>query len=357
VTCAGIMVLVQDGALDLDTDINKYLPFEVHIPKTPNVPITMRMLLTHTSAIRDRDNVWGTPWSTPSLYFHGDSPISLGSFCRSYFAPDGSRYERNGNFYERAPGTRYAYSNLAVALAGFVAESVSGTDFDAWCRRRILRPLGMTDSGYRLADIHASNIAMPYTASPRGFEPIFQYGYPDYPDGALRTSAAHLARWLGSFMNFGSFQGARVLDEDTVKEIRRNQVPDVVSWLQGLIWYGDTSWGFLTLGHTGGDFGESTRMFLPAGSAGRRGDADQFVSQPPELASVQQHRGAALRGVRVMSRASSVRFELMQRGFAVLLPRRSEIPAPARLRRSGAPPRSGSRTSSCWLIRTLAEAA
>ena len=262
VTCAGIMALVQDGALDLDTDINKYLPFGVHIPKTPNVPITMRMLLTHTSAIRDRDNVWGTPWSTPSLYFHGDSPISLGSFCRSYFAPDGSRYERNGNFYERAPGTRYAYSNLAVALAGFVAESVSGTDFDAWCRRRILRPLGMTDSGYRLADIHASNIAMPYTASPRGFEPIFQYGYPDYPDGALRTSAAHLARWLGSFMNFGSFQGTRVLDVDTVKEIRRNQVPDVVSWLQGLIWYGDTSWGFLTLGHTGGDFGESTRMFF-----------------------------------------------------------------------------------------------
>jgi hypothetical protein len=63
-------------------------------------------------------------------------------------------------------------------------------------------------------------------------------------------------------MNFGSFQGACVLDEDTVKEIRRNQVPDVVSWLQGLIWYGDTSWGFLTLGHTGGDFGESTRMFF-----------------------------------------------------------------------------------------------
>jgi hypothetical protein len=63
-------------------------------------------------------------------------------------------------------------------------------------------------------------------------------------------------------MNFGSFQGTRVLDVDTVKEIRRDQVPDVVSWLQGLIWYGDTSWGFLTLGHTGGDFGETTRMFF-----------------------------------------------------------------------------------------------
>jgi len=262
VTCAGIMALVQEGVLDLDADINDYLPFAVHIPKTPNVPITMRMLLTHTSAIRDRYNVWGTPWSTPTLYFHGDSPISLGRFCRSYFVPGGNRYERNGNFYERAPGTRYAYSNLAVALSGFVAESVSGIDFDLWCDRRILRPLGMTNSGYRLADLSTSNIAMPYTSSPQGFTPILQYGYPDYPDGALRTSAAHLARWLGAFMNYGSFQGARVLDVDTVKEIRRNQFPGLTSWLQGLIWYGDASWGFPMLGHDGGDFGETTRMFF-----------------------------------------------------------------------------------------------
>jgi hypothetical protein len=35
---------------------------------------------------------------------------------------------------------------------------------------------------------------MPYSRTEHGFEPIFQYGYPEYPDGVLRTSAAHLAR-------------------------------------------------------------------------------------------------------------------------------------------------------------------
>ena len=78
VTCAGIMSLVERGVIDLDADINRYLPFEVHIPAFPDHPITMRMLLTHTSSIRDRYSVWGTPYSDDTLYFHGDSPMSLG---------------------------------------------------------------------------------------------------------------------------------------------------------------------------------------------------------------------------------------------------------------------------------------
>ena len=261
VTCAGIMTLVEDGVLDLDADINRYLPFDVHVPAAPDVQITMRTLLTHTSAIRDRWQIWGTPTSDPTLYFHGDSPISLGDFCRSYFTVDGSEYRPKQNFFARAPGAVYTYSNLAVALAGYVAEWVSGTDFNTLCKQRILAPLGMSDSGYRLADIHTTDLAMPY--SDKGaFRPIYQYGYPDYPDGALRTSAVHLARWLGAFMNGGSFQGDRVLAEATVREIRRNQIPDVVSWRQGLIWFQERTWGFPILGHDGGDFGESARMFF-----------------------------------------------------------------------------------------------
>ena len=260
VTCAGIMTLVEDGVLDLDVDINGYLPFEVHIPATPRKPITLRQLLTHTGSIRDHGAVWGTPRTDPTLYFHGDSPIPLRRFLHSYFAEGASRYDAKLNFYERAPGTGYDYSNFGVALAGYVAEAASGVDFDELCKERILLPLGMTDSGFRLADIGTTNLAMPYYDK-HGFKPIYQYGYPDYPDGALRTSAAHLARWLGAFKNDGAFDGERVLRRSTVEEIRRNQISDIVTWRQGLIWYEVLRWGFPILGHTGGDFGESTRMF------------------------------------------------------------------------------------------------
>ncbi len=264
-TCAGIMTLVEDGVLDLDANIDRYLPFDVHIPAAPDVPVTLRNLLTHTSAIRDRYNVWGTPSSTPTLYFHGDSPIPLGQMMRSYFVPGAPRYREGGNFYKRKPGTEYAYSNLAVALAGYVAEAASGVDFDKLVRDRIARPLGMTESGYRLGDLSdSSNLAMPYHYNQftGDLQPYFQYGYPDYPDGAFRTSALHLATWLGAFMNFGKIRGKQVLSRSTVDEIRRNQIPNVVGWHQGLIWYGGSPNGYFRMGHTGGDYGVSTRMFF-----------------------------------------------------------------------------------------------
>jgi CubicO group peptidase (beta-lactamase class C family) len=227
------------------------------------VPVTMRMLLTHTSAIRDRWRVWGTPYSDPTLYFHGDSPITLGDFMRSYFSADGDEYRR-ANFYDRRPGTAYSYSNFAVALAGYVAEVVSGSDFGELCTARIFVPLGMTDTGFRLADIGTPNLAMPYKRDRETgtFSPYFQYGYPDYPDGEMRTSARHLAAWLGAFMNFGKLGDVRVLKRDTVTEIRRHQLGLMVPWHQGLIWYGSSAPGYFRLGHTGGDYGVTTQMFF-----------------------------------------------------------------------------------------------
>jgi CubicO group peptidase (beta-lactamase class C family) len=71
----------------------------------------------------------------------------------------------------------------------------------------------------------------------------------------------HLASWLGAFMNDGKLRGMRVLDRSTVEEIRRNQIPNVVGWHQGLIWYGGDPHGYFRMGHTGGDYGMSTRMF------------------------------------------------------------------------------------------------
>ena len=70
---------------------------------------------------------------------------------------------------------------------------------------------------------------MPYTWSgnKNAYVPTGQYGYPDYPDGALRTTAPHLARHLAMVMGGGSWRGHRLLSRATVRELRRDQVPDL----------------------------------------------------------------------------------------------------------------------------------
>ena len=163
----------------------------------------------------------------------------------------------------------------------------------------------MDQSGFRLADITTTNLAMPYKLNKEtgSFEPYFQYGYPDYPDGALRTSAVHLARWLAAFMNYGSFEGVRVLERSTVRETRRHQLSYDAGWRQGLVWYGAAPRGYFRMGHTGGDFGVSTRMFFRPDTRVRRRDAHELLPRRPAMGRVPGDRPQAPRGARVAFRS------------------------------------------------------
>jgi CubicO group peptidase (beta-lactamase class C family) len=197
VMSVAVMQAVEEGLLDLDADVNDVLPFPVRNPGHPRATITTRMLLTHTSSIRDD---W--PSITP-FYTHGDSPIALGDYLARYLSPGGDLYHPHRGYSPWRPGARYDYCNIAAALAGYVVEASSGEAFDTWCAARIFAPLAMDRSSWHLAGLERSQIAMPYHDRDGRFVPYGQYGYPDYPDGQLRTSAAQLARHLVAFMRFG----------------------------------------------------------------------------------------------------------------------------------------------------------
>jgi CubicO group peptidase (beta-lactamase class C family) len=256
VICTAVLQAVEDGLLDLDADVNGVLPFPVRLPSHPWRPITARHLLTHSSGIRDRWHVWD------DLYVRGDSPIGLGEFLEGYLVPGGEDYRR-ANFYPVVPGTTYHYSNVGASLAAFLVEAASGIGFDEWCRDRIFLPLDMTRAGWHLADVPAHDVAMPYRWSPdRGrYIALGQYGYPDYPDGALRTTAKQFAFHMGMVMNGGTWNGVRVLDRASVRELRRIQLPRIEN-AQGLIWYRFHLHGRTLWGHNGGDSGVATVAFF-----------------------------------------------------------------------------------------------
>jgi CubicO group peptidase (beta-lactamase class C family) len=251
-----VMQQVEAGNLSLFADVNTYLPFPVRNPRHPDDPITLLQLLTHTSSIRDYWPVWN------NLYVFGrDSRISLADFCRGYFVP-GGRFYNSGDYYRFAPYVNYRYSNMGVTLAAYIVESVSGTPFDAYCNANIFAPLGMNTTSWKLAGLDRRTIAMPYWydyGSGR-YHAYGHYGYPDYPDGQLRTSASQLGRFLALHMNGGTYQGVQLLQPATVTQMLTPAIYGIAR-KQGLVWYRWNVAGWDVIGHNGGDMGVSTNMY------------------------------------------------------------------------------------------------
>ena len=274
ITATALMQLYDEGKFQLGDDINRYLPFRVRIPVAPNAPITFQQLLTHTASIKDNTTYINCPGSCAygssfvSLVTRGaDSPISLADLARGYLTPGGAYYNQTANFESRPPGTISDYSNMGIALAGYLVELISGTPFDQYCKDNIFAPLGMDKTSWRLTGIDESLLAMPYNKTSSGFVPYGQYGEPDYPDGMLRTSVTELARFLIAYMDDGRYNDQQILKSTTVKDMLK--VHSSRNPSQGFVWFKRSINGRTVWGHDGSDNGAGAEMwFDPAKDQG-----------------------------------------------------------------------------------------
>ncbi|MHB0898049.1 MAG: serine hydrolase domain-containing protein [Spirochaetales bacterium] len=137
VTALGAMRLEADGLLDLDQDISAYLGYPLRNPHFPGKAITTRMLLGHTSSLRDA-----------GFYYP-----PLGHAIRDLLLPGGRYYDEAGHFAtpdpsaDRSPGAFYAYCNLGYAILGGIMERLTGMRFDLYMKKTIFDPLGI-DGGF-----------------------------------------------------------------------------------------------------------------------------------------------------------------------------------------------------------------
>jgi len=252
-----IMQQVEQGKLNLDTDINTYLPFKVRNPKHADQPITLRHLLCHTSGIRDNWKVLEDQWVK-----NGDYKDPLAKSMPDYLVEGGKFFSAKKSFYTWAPGANNQYCNVAVALAAHVAEAKLKTPFETLCRKGIFAPLKLQDVGFLLTSVDPKKVAMPYGYRKKSgsFKALGHHGYIDYPAGTLRASALHLARFLMMFMGEGKLGEVRVLKAETVEEMRKIQYPKLDK-KQGISWYYTRMGGKQMIGHDGGDPGVATQMF------------------------------------------------------------------------------------------------
>ena len=188
-TWTAVMQLVEQGKIDLDADVNRYLDFK--IPPYQAQPITMRNLMTHTP---------GFEQSVKGLIHLNGKKSTMGEVLK--------RWIPRRVF---APGTTPAYSNYGAGLAGYIVQRASGLPYEEYIERHIFEPLGMTHSTFRqpLPAQFAAFMAQGYpraSVEAQPFELVEPAGA-----GASAISGADMAKFMIAHLN----QGASLMQPNT----------------------------------------------------------------------------------------------------------------------------------------------
>lgn len=263
VTGTAMMMLHEQGAFRLDDPIAPYLDFPVAHPAFPETPITFRHLLSHTSGIAD------TVYNERNGDFPagGDPALQLRDFLAGYLSPNGRWYAQAGSFNDTKPGSAWSYSNVGIALLGYLAGRVNADrmGLDALTQKRLFSPLGMRNTGWTLAAMGKAPLAQPYARLDHGLKALAPAGAASWPAGLLRSSARDFARILEIFCGEGAVDGRRYLQQGTLATFLSPQ-PVVVDQnvQQALIWTLREQHGHLAM-HYGGDVGADSVAALDLG--------------------------------------------------------------------------------------------
>ena len=234
-TWTAVMQLVEQGKLDLSTDINTYLDFK--IPATFPQPITLRDVMTHTPGFEEE----------PRDLFTEDS---------THITPMGKWLPAHMPKRVRPPGTYASYSNWATATAGYIVQRVSGMPFDDYIEKNILEPLGMTSTTTRqpLPARFASRMSRGYEWKGGDYKlhpwEIITGGW---PAGSVSATAPDMAKFMIAHLNDGEYNGRRILSAATAEKMHTRifgHDPRLNGFAYGF--YEKSSHGVRIIGH-GGD--------------------------------------------------------------------------------------------------------
>jgi CubicO group peptidase (beta-lactamase class C family) len=224
----GAMRLLEAGKLDLDRDVSDYLGWTLRNPAFPDKPITLRLLLSHRSSIRDGIDYWLIP-ATGRLEESLQDPKAWDP--------------------EHPPGTYFQYSNLGFPVVASVMEAATGERFDSLMQRLVFTPLKLdaclnwttcrdevvaravvlygADGSVRKDDLRGRRPGCPGVAGPDGGCDLTGYrpgtnGAIFSPQGGLRISVEDLARVGGMLLRRGRLpDGSRFLSEKSLEEMER----------------------------------------------------------------------------------------------------------------------------------------
>jgi CubicO group peptidase (beta-lactamase class C family) len=240
-TGVGVMMLVEEGKIELRKPIEYYLP-EFHgiqvqeqfngpgAIHAPEHPPTVWQLMDHTSGLGS------DPGGELEDNVH-TMRVPLDEAVR-FYAHTHLKFE---------PGARWSYSNMGIAALGRLIEVISGEDYVHFIRTHILEPLGMQSTFYFPTDDKKDRIALVYrhadgklvragddilAGDPTKYRQGAKYPAPEF---GLYSSAPDLFRFYQMLLNGGEYHGRRYLSRQAVETMTRVFTPNVTpsGWMGG----------------------------------------------------------------------------------------------------------------------------
>ncbi len=244
-TAAAVGLLVQQGALDLDAPVQRYVP---DFPEK-RWPVTTRTAAGHLAGIR---------------HYNGDEFLSA---VRYENVSDGLEiFEADTLMFE--PGTRWSYSSYAWNLVSAVVEGASGQEFLPYMHENVFDPIGMTSTVADYTDSIIPHRTSFYQRNRDGA--VVNATYVDnsykWAGGGFLSTPSDLVRF--GFAHFGE----ELLSSETIAELWTSQTTNAgESTGYGIGWFVEVEGGVVTdASHGGGSVGGTTG----------------FVTRPPEKAVV-----------------------------------------------------------------------
>lgn len=241
-TDIAIMQLVEQGKLDLDAPVTRYLPdFQPH--NSYGKSITLRQLMSHRS---------GLTREPPAGHYFDPTEPSLAQTIASL----------NRTELVYAPESRVKYSNAAVAVAGYLLERTQNQPFAKYLGHAVLEPLDMRHSSFQPTPAVVGKLAHAYmwTLDGRVFEaPTFQLGIS--PAGSLYTTVMDLGRFMSALFAGGRGTKGPVLRPATLEQMWTPQFSAPAEKSQYGIGFGLSELeGHREVGHSGAIYGFATTL-------------------------------------------------------------------------------------------------
>jgi len=220
-TALAIMQLVEQGKIELNSSLNKYIDFKLGSKKNP---ITIHHALSHSSGLPDLNG--------------SVLAIAKGSGFIDPLYPMSSRKDfllhLNGAVKEilYEPDKNFLYNNDLFTLLGLIIESITGMEYDVYIKENILKPLGMNKSFFSREEFEKEDNKTTGYVSIRKDEPLKGIKHPCdyllYAPGGLITTVTQMVNYMKALMNSGVFEGNQIIKKSSLEQMwcRHIEIPE-----------------------------------------------------------------------------------------------------------------------------------